>query len=75
MTRRGTSVRLLAAAALCRSRCRSPTSLWSGELGLSWIGYHAGRDPEIESWAAVLADIARALGRTPARPSTTAART
>jgi hypothetical protein len=36
--------------------------LWSGELGLSWIGYHAGRDPEIESWAAVLADVARALG-------------
>jgi hypothetical protein len=36
--------------------------LWSGEVGLSWISYHAGRDPEIESWAAVLADIARALG-------------
>ena len=31
-------------------------------MGLSWIGYHAGRDPEIESWAAVLADVARGLG-------------
>jgi hypothetical protein len=37
-------------------------SLWSGELGLSWIGYHAGRDPEVESWAAVLADVARGFG-------------
>ncbi len=63
-----------------RRRCRSPHrsiyTLWSGELGLSWIGYHAGRDPEIESWAARAAPISPAAsGRTRARPSTTAART
>jgi hypothetical protein len=62
MTRRGTSVRLLAAAALVPIAAQIAYFAWSGEIGLSWIGYHAGRDPEIESWAAVLADIARALG-------------
>ena len=62
MTRRGTSVRLLAAAAAVPIAVQIAYFLWSGEVGLSWIGYHAGRDPEIESWAAVLADIARALG-------------
>jgi hypothetical protein len=62
MTRRGTSVRLLAAAAAVPIAIQVAYYLWSGEIGLSWIGYHAGRDPEIESWAAVLADIARAFG-------------
>jgi Glycosyltransferase family 87 len=62
MTRRGTSVRLLAAAAAVPIAVQIAYFLWSGEVGLSWIGYHAGRDPEIESWAAVLTDIARALG-------------
>ena len=62
MTRRGTSLRLLAAAALVPIAIQVAYFAWSGEVGLSWIGYHAGRDPEIESWAAVLADLARALG-------------
>jgi hypothetical protein len=62
MTRRGTSLRLLAAAAAVPVAIQVAYFVWSGEAGLSWISYHAGRDPEIESWAAVLADIARALG-------------
>ena len=62
MTRRGTSLRLLAAAAAVPIAVQVAYFLWSGEPGLSWIGYHAGRDPEIESWAAVLTDLARALG-------------
>jgi Glycosyltransferase family 87 len=62
MTRRGTSLRLLAAAAAVPIAVQVAYALWSGEPGLSWIGYHAGRDPEIESWAAVLADLARGLG-------------
>jgi hypothetical protein len=62
MTRRGTSLRLLAAAAALPIASQVVYALWSGEPGLSWIGYHTGRDPEIESWAAVLADLARALG-------------
>jgi hypothetical protein len=62
LTRRGTSVRVLVAAAAVPLLAQVAYTLWSGELGLSWIGYHAGRDPEVESWAAVLADIARALG-------------
>ena len=62
MTRRGTSTRLLLAAAAVPIAIQVVYTLWSGELGLSWIGYHAGRDPEVESWAAVLADIARGLG-------------
>jgi hypothetical protein len=62
MTRRGMSLRLLAAAAAVPIAIQVAYLLWSGEVGLSWISYHAGRDPEIESWAAVLADIARALG-------------
>jgi glycosyl transferase family 87 len=62
MTRRGTSLRLLAAAAAVPIAVQVAYFLWSGEVGLSWIGYHAGRDPEIESWAAVLADLARGLG-------------
>ena len=53
LTRRGTSVR---AARRRGGRARSPrrsrTSSGAGSSGLSWIGYHAGRDPEIESWAA-----------------------
>ena len=69
-------MRLLAAAAAVPIAAQVAYFLWSGEPGLSWIGYHAGRDPEIESWAAVLADVARgARARTRARPSTTAART
>jgi len=59
MTRRGSSLRLLAAAAAVPIAVQVAYFLWSGEVGLSWIGYHAGRDPEIESWAAVLADLAR----------------
>ena len=62
MTRRGTSLRLLAAAAAVPIVAQVVYALWSGEPGLSWIGYHTGRDPEIESWAAVLADLARGLG-------------
>jgi Glycosyltransferase family 87 len=62
LTRRGTGIRLLAAAAAVPLAAQVVYALWSGELGLSWIGYHAGRDPEIESWAAVLADVARGLG-------------
>ena len=62
MTRRGSSLRLLAAAAAVPIAVQVVYFLWSGEVGLSWIGYHAGRDPEIESWAAVLADLARGLG-------------
>ena len=62
MTRRGSSLRLLAAAAAVPIAVQVAYFLWSGEVGLSWIGYHAGRDPEIESWAAVLADLARGLG-------------
>jgi hypothetical protein len=62
LTRRGTSSRVLVAAAAVPVIAQIAYSLWSGELGLSWIGYHAGRDPEVESWAAVLADIARGLG-------------
>jgi hypothetical protein len=62
MTRRGTTLRLLAAAAAVPIAVQAAYFLWSGEVGLSWIGYHAGRDPEIESWAALLADAARALG-------------
>ncbi|HET6175098.1 MAG TPA: glycosyltransferase 87 family protein [Gaiellales bacterium] len=62
MTRRGTTVRLLVAAAAVPVAVQIAYFLWSGEVGLSWIGYHAGRDPEIESWAAVLADGARAFG-------------
>jgi hypothetical protein len=62
MTRRGTSLRLLVAAAAVPIAVQVAYYLWSGEPGLSWIGYHAGRDPEIESWAAVLTDLARGLG-------------
>ncbi len=62
LTRRGGSLRLLAAAAAVPVAVQIAYALWSGELGLGWIGYHAGRDPEIESWAAVLADVARGLG-------------
>ena len=62
LARRGTTVRSLAAAAAIPIAAQVIYTLWTGELGLSWIGYHAGRDPEIESWAAVLADIARGLG-------------
>jgi Glycosyltransferase family 87 len=62
LARRGTTVRTLAAAAAIPIAAQVIYTLWTGELGLSWIGYHAGRDPEIESWAAVLADIARGLG-------------
>ena len=54
LTRRGSSLRLLAAAAAVPLVAQGAYALWSGEPGLSWIGYHAGRDPEIESWAAVL---------------------
>ena len=62
LTRRGASLRPLAAAALVPIAVQIAYFAWRGEVGLSWIGYHAGRDPEIESWAAVLADLARALG-------------
>ncbi|MDX6630146.1 MAG: hypothetical protein QOH00_2392 [Gaiellales bacterium] len=62
LTRRGTSLRLLAAAAAVPIVAQVAYFLWSGEVGLSWISYHAGRDPEIESWAAIIADVARALG-------------
>jgi hypothetical protein len=62
LTRRGTSARVLAAAAAVPLAAQAIYWLWSGEVGLSWIGYHAGRDPEIESWAAVLAAVARGLG-------------
>jgi hypothetical protein len=62
LARRGGSARLLAAAAAVPLAVQVVYALWSGELGLSWIGYHAGRDPEVESWAAVLADVARGLG-------------
>jgi hypothetical protein len=55
-------VRTLAAAAAVPIAAQLIYTLWSGELGLSWIGYHAGRDPEIESWAALCADLARAAG-------------
>jgi hypothetical protein len=53
---------LLAAAAAVPIAIQVAYFLWSGEPGLSWIGYHAGRDPEIESWPAVLTDLARAFG-------------
>src|SRR3954453_15523639 len=56
LTRRGTSARVLVAAAAVPVIAQIAYALWSGELGLSWIGYHAGRDPEVESWAGVLAD-------------------
>jgi glycosyl transferase family 87 len=62
LARRGTSVRVLAASAAVPLVAQLVYLLWSGELGLSWIGYHLGRDPEIESWAAVLTDLARGLG-------------
>jgi hypothetical protein len=62
LARRGTTLRTLAAAAAVPLAAQVIYTLWSGELGLSWIGYHAGRDPEIESWAAVFADLARAAG-------------
>ena len=62
LMRRGTSARVLVAAAAVPVLAQVVYALWSGELGLSWIGYHAGRDPEVESWAAVLADVARGLG-------------
>jgi hypothetical protein len=62
LTRRGSSTRLLLAAAAVPVAIQVAYTLWSGELGLSWVGYHAGRDPEVESWAAVFADIARGLG-------------
>ena len=62
LARRGTSTRLLAAAVAVPVAVQVAYALWSGELGLSWIAYHAGRDPEVESWAAVLADVARGLG-------------
>jgi hypothetical protein len=53
---------VLVAAAAVPLLAQIAYALWSGELGLSWIGYHAGRDPEVESWAAVFADVARGLG-------------
>jgi Glycosyltransferase family 87 len=62
LTRRGTSARVLIAAAAVPVLAQIAYSLYSGELGLSWIGYHAGRDPEVESWAGVLADVTRGLG-------------
>ena len=62
LMRRGTSARVLVAAVAVPVLAQVVYALWSGELGLSWIGYHAGRDPEVESWAAVLADVARGLG-------------
>ena len=62
MTRRGTSAAAAGRRGGRPDRGQVAYSLWSGEVGLSWIGYHAGRDPEIESWAAVLADLARGLG-------------
>ena len=62
LARRGTTLRTLAAAAAVPIAAQVIYTLWTGELGLSWIGYHAGRDPEIESWAAILADIGRGLG-------------
>ena len=62
LARRGTTVRTLVAAAAVPVAGQAIYALWSGELGLSWITYHAGRDPEIESWAALLADLARASG-------------
>jgi len=62
LTRRGTSARVLVAAAAVPVIAQIAYALWSGELGLSWIGYHVGRDPEVESWAAVLADVARGFG-------------
>jgi hypothetical protein len=62
LARRGATLRTLAAAAAVPLAAQVIYTLWSGELGLSWIGYHAGRDPEIESWAALLADAARAFG-------------
>jgi hypothetical protein len=62
LARRGATVRTLAAAAAVPIAAQVIYTLWSGELGLSWIGYHAGRDPEIESWAAFFADLARAAG-------------
>ncbi len=62
LMRRGTSLRALVAAAAVPVLAQVAYALWSGELGLSWIGYHAGRDPEVESWAAVFADVARGLG-------------
>ncbi len=62
LMRRGTGLRTLVAAAAVPVLAQVVYALWSGELGLSWIGYHAGRDPEVESWAAVFADVARGLG-------------
>ena len=62
LARRGATLRTLAAAAAVPVAAQVAYTLWSGELGLSWIGYHLGRDPEIESWAAVVADVARGLG-------------
>jgi hypothetical protein len=62
LMRRGTGVRVLLAAAAVPVLAQVAYALWSGELGLSWIGYHAGRDPEVESWAAVFADLAHGLG-------------
>jgi hypothetical protein len=62
LARRGGSTRLLVAAAAVPLAAQVAYSLWSGEPGLSWIGYHAGRDPEVESMAAVLADLAHGLG-------------
>jgi hypothetical protein len=62
LARRGASMRTLAAAAAVPIAAQLLYTLWSGELGLSWIGYHAGRDPEIESWAALCTDLARAVG-------------
>jgi hypothetical protein len=60
--RRGTTLRTLIAAAAVPIAAQVIYTLWTGELGLSWIGYHAGRDPEIESWAAIVTDIGRGLG-------------
>ena len=62
LARRGAGLPLLAAAAAVPVAVQAAYWAWSGEPGLSWIGYHAGRDPEIESWPAVLADVARGLG-------------
>jgi hypothetical protein len=59
---RGSLPRLVAVAAAVPLAAQVAYVLWTGEAGLSWISYHAGRNPEIESWAAVLIDIAHGLG-------------
>jgi hypothetical protein len=59
---RGSTRRVLVAAAAVPIGAQIAYALWSGESGLSFLGYHSGRNPETESWAALLVDGARALG-------------